>query len=60
MGRGIRGKIGEGPSRNMYKRHMFKANGSRFKGGLWEWVEWGHGVAKMETIVLEQQLKTLL
>ena len=27
------GKIGEGPSRNMYKGHMDKAKEGRFEGG---------------------------
>ena len=35
------GKIGEVPSRNMYKGPMDKAKGGRFEGGLWGWVQWG-------------------
>ena len=34
-GRGKWGKIGEGPSRNMFKGHIDKAKGGRFKGGRW-------------------------
>ena len=49
---GIMGKIGEGPSRNMYKGHMEKATGGRFEGGVG-----GCSGVKMETTVLEQQLK---
>ena len=32
------GKIGEGPSRNMYKGHMNKAKRGRFEGGRQGWV----------------------
>ena len=32
------GKIGEGPSRNMYKGHMDKAEGGKFEGGRLGWV----------------------
>ena len=35
------GKIREGSSRNMYKRHMDKAKGVRFEGGRWGWVGLG-------------------
>ena len=35
------GKIGEGPSRNIYKGHMDKAKGGAFEGGRWRWVEQG-------------------
>ena len=38
------GKIWEGSSWNMYKGHMDKAKGGRFKGGRREWVEQGEGV----------------
>ena len=42
----------------MYKGHMDKAKGGRFEGGRWGWVGWEVcGGVKMETIVLEQQLK---
>ena len=34
------GKIGEGPSRNMYKGSMDKAKGGRLKGGRRRWVGW--------------------
>ena len=55
-GRGKWGKIGEGPSRNMFKGHMDKAKGGRFEGGRQGWVGQGqHGGVKMETTVLEQQ-----
>ena len=37
----LRGKIGEGPSRNRYRGHMDKAKGGRFEGGRWGWVQWG-------------------
>ena len=48
------GKIGEGSSRNMYKGHMDKAKGGRSRvGGGME----GSGREKMETMVLEKQLK---
>ena len=32
------GKIGEGPSRTMYKGHTNEAKGLRFEGGRWRWV----------------------
>ena len=32
------GKIEEGPSRDMYKGHMDKAQGGRFEGGRGGWV----------------------
>ena len=49
------GEIREGLSRNMYKGHMDKAKVGRIEGRRWGWVEWGVGVRKMETTVLEQQ-----
>ena len=39
-------KIGEGLSRNMYKGHMDKAKGGRFKGKRQGWVGWGTVVGK--------------
>ena len=36
----LRGKIGEGPSRNRYRGHMDKAKGGRFEGGRHGWVGW--------------------
>ena len=47
------GEKGVGLSRNMYKGHMDKAKGGRFKGGKWGWLWW----EKMETTVLEKQFK---
>ena len=34
----VRGIIGEGSSRSMYKGHMDKAKGDRIEGGRWGWV----------------------
>ena len=45
-------KIGEEPSRNMYKGHMDKAKGGSFKGGRLGWSGECGGV-KMETTVFE-------
>ena len=45
-------------SRNMYKGLMDKAKAGRLEGRRWGWVGLGgHGGVKMETTVLEQQLK---
>ena len=49
MNKNLKKEIGEGPSRNMYKGHMDKAKGGRFKGGAE-----GMVVREMETTVLEQ------
>ena len=43
------GKIGEGPSRNMYEGHMDKAKGGGFKGGRWGWV--GRGVENGDNFI---------
>ena len=40
-GEGQWGEEGEGSSRNMYKGHMDKANGGRFKGERQGWVRRG-------------------
>ena len=50
VGSGIMGKIGEGPSRDMYKGHMDKAKGGRLVQG-WEA---GMGGVKMEKTAPEQ------
>ena len=48
--------LGEGPSRNMYKGHMDKTKGGRFKGGRQGWVGQGAcGGVKMDSTVVEQQ-----
>ena len=39
---------------------MDKAKGGRFEGGRWGWVgQGGRGGGKMDTTILEQQLKKL-
>ena len=49
--RDLWGKIGEGPSRNMYKGHMDKAKGWEVgMGGVR-----GRGRGKLKTTVFEQQ-----
>ena len=53
-GRGIMGKIGEGPSMK-YEEHMDKAKGCRFMGGRWAWVGSGMWWVKIKTTLLEKQ-----
>ena len=44
--------------RNMYKGHLDKTKGGKIKGGEWGWLgRRGSGGRKMETTVLEKQLK---
>ena len=47
-----------GASRNMYEGHMDKAKGGDFEGGRQGWVGCrGHGGAKINTNILEEQIK---
>ena len=52
------GKIREGSSRNMYKRHMDKANAGRIECGRWGWVWQGEVTGEIwRKLYLKNNLK---